>query len=331
MNSGPDIREIGEFGLIERIAGRFPGGAGVAIGIGDDAAAVEVSPGRLSLISTDMLVEGVHFDLSLCDPVSLGRKSLAVNLSDIAAMGGEPRHFLLSLAVPSTTNLDFLDNYILGMLQRAEEFGLTLIGGDTCASPDRLVLSVTVLGEQLREKVVRRSGARPGDHVCVTGTIGDSALGLLLLKKGEREGAAIARHLDPAPRVREGKALADATLPSAMIDVSDGLLADLGHILDSSLVGARIFRDSLPLSSHFREHFAAWTDESLSLALAGGEDYELLFTVDPESLPSVFSLLEKLGTPVAVIGSVTMERGLNVVDADGAKVSCLKKGYDHFS
>jgi thiamine-monophosphate kinase len=325
------LRDIGEFGLIGRIACRTSDGSGVVIGIGDDAAAFQTPSGRLSLITTDMLVEGVHFDLSLCDPVSLGRKAVAVNLSDMAAMGGDPRHFLLSLAIPSATTLDFLDDCTGGMLQRAEEFGVGLIGGDTCSSPDRLVISITLLGDQFPEKIVRRRGARPGDRVCVTGTVGDSAFGLELLKKGEREGPAVRRHLDPTPRVREGKALADALLPSAMIDLSDGLLADLGHILDCSSVGARVHLDSLPLSRHFREHFSCIPGEFRSLALAGGEDYELLFTAPPEKMTAVFRLMEELGTPVAEIGVITEERKLSVIGADGAEITFGKMGYDHFS
>jgi thiamine-monophosphate kinase len=331
LRNGSNLRELGEFGFIERIAGRIPAGAGVAVGIGDDAAAIEPVSGRLGLVTSDMMVEGVHFDLSFCDPVSLGKKALAVNLSDIAAMGGEPRYFLLSMAVPASLSLDFLDDCIRGMLQRAEEFGVTLIGGDTCSSPDRIVLSITVLGDQLAERIVRRSGARPGDRVCVTGTVGDSALGLELLRKGKLAGPAAARHLDPAPRVREGRALAEAGIPSAMIDISDGLLADLGHILDLSSVGASLRTAELPLSSYFRTSFPDADEEALSMALTGGEDYELLFTAPPEKIPAAFALMEKFGAPLAVIGTITTERSLAVIGADGELLHIRGKGYDHFS
>jgi len=331
LRNATNLSELGEFGFIKRIAGCITAGAGVALGIGDDAAAIEPVPGRLCLVTSDMMVEGVHFDLSFCDAVSLGKKALSVNLSDIAAMGGEPRQFLLSLAVPPSLSLDFLDDFIQGMLQRAGEFGVLLIGGDTCSSPDRMVLSVTVLGDQLPERIVRRSGARPGDRVCVTGTVGDSALGLELLRKGTREGVAVARHLDPTPRVREGRTLAEAGIPSAMIDISDGLLADLGHILDLSSVGALLHTDKLPLSSHFLAHFPVADQASLSMALAGGEDYELLFTAPPEKIPAALALMEKLGTPVAVIGTITAEQGLVVRGPDGEEFPVRGKGYDHFS
>jgi len=325
------LKSLGEFGLIDRIARCVTNGAGVALGIGDDAAAVACSTGNLSLITTDMLVEGVHFDLSLCDGFSLGKKSLSVNLSDIAAMGGTPRHFLLSMAIPPSSNLALLDDVIRGMMQRATEFGVNLIGGDTCSSPDRLVLSLTVLGEQLPEKIVRRSGAVPGDNVCVTGTVGDSALGLQLLKKGERDGFLISRHLDPTPRVREGRALADEGIPSAMIDLSDGLLADLQHILDSSSAGARLRLADIPLSPHFLARFPAMDNEARAMALSGGEDYELLFTVPHSRMPGLYSLMREVGTPFAVIGSVTETKGLSVVDNEGNELPLRKKGFDHFS
>lgn len=331
MTDGEELRKLGEFGLIDRIARQLSTGKGVVLGIGDDAAAFTPSPGLLSLITTDMLIEGVHFDLSFCDPLSLGKKALSVNLSDIAAMGGNPRYFLLSLAIPPAMALDFLDTCIKGMLQQAEQFGVSLIGGDTCSSSGPLVLTLTVLGEQSPAALVRRTGARPGDHVCLTGTIGDSALGLRLLQQGESQGIAIVRHLDPVPRVREGQALAEAAIPSSMIDLSDGLLADLGHILDLSSVGARIFSEKLPLSDTFREHFPTITEEALYLALAGGEDYELLFTVPPDKISKVFPLLDMLGTPAAVIGTITSERKLAVIGPDGREISLNRKGFDHFS
>lgn len=331
MKNRKDLKKLGEFGFIDRIAKHVQQGTGVILGIGDDAAAFSPSPGRINLITTDMLVEGIHFDLSLCDPLSLGRKALSVNLSDIAAMGGQPRFFLLSLAIPPTIDLDFLDRCIEGMLQRANQFGVTLIGGDTCSSRDSLVLTITALGEQYPDRIIRRSGARPGDRICVTGTIGDSALGSRLLRQGQQEGNAVLRHLDPVPRVAEGKALADAAIPTAMIDLSDGLLADLGHILELSSVGARIDAEAAPLSEEFRQHFPTLTEDALALAFAGGEDYELLFTVPPEKLQHIEPLLEKQATSVTVIGTITADRNLVVTGADGRELSPASKGFNHFS
>ena len=325
------LREIGEFGLIGRISSRVDDGVGVRIGIGDDAAAAEPTPGRWLLVTSDMLLEGVHFDLSYTDPYRLGRKSLAVNLSDVAAMGGEPRHFLLSLAVPSGLSVEFLDRFTEGMLDLAREHGITLMGGDTCRSSCGLVISVTLHGEQVPELVVRRGGARPGDIVFVTGTIGDSALGLELLRRGERQGWAVDRHLDPTPRVRAGLALAEARLCSAMIDVSDGLAADLGHILDLSGVGARVELGRLPLSPSFRKLASRVTPDPSLLALTGGEDYELLFTVPAGRSEEIAPLLAETGLAATPIGEITAARGLTVVDPDGREVSVARGGYNHFA
>jgi thiamine-monophosphate kinase len=324
------LEELGEFGLIERIAGRLSRQAGVKIGIGDDAAAIVPAPGLVTLITTDMLVEGVHFDLALSGPVTLGRKSLAVNLSDIAAMGGIPRHFLLSLAIPESVSVEFLDAFIDGILERGDEFGVNLIGGDTCSSRKGLVISVTVMGEQLPDLIVRRSGARPGDLICVTGTLGDAALGLALLKAGIRDGVAITRHQDPLPRVREGMKLAEAGLPSAMIDISDGLLADLGHILDLSGVGARLYLEKLPLSGYYREKQPLFEEDPFLFPLSGGEDYELLFTIRPDKIIAVQTVLMETGTRTAVIGEITTSGGMDLRTPAGSEYSPEKRGYNHF-
>jgi thiamine-monophosphate kinase len=325
------LDELGEFGLIERIAARVSPGADVTIGIGDDAAAVVPTPGLLILTTSDMLVEGIHFDLAYCDPLTLGRKSLAVNLSDIAAMGGKPRWFLLSLALPRELHCEFLDSFIDGMLQLAGEFDVTLIGGDTCASGAGVVISITVLGEQRSELVVQRRGARPGDLIFVTGTLGDASLGLELLRHGKRENLPIKRHLDPSPRVREGAALACAGLPTAMIDLSDGLLADLGHILDNSGVGARLEVGRLPLSGSFLEYSATLPGDPLLFPLAGGEDYELLFTAPASKDTAVREILAQLSTQVTVIGAITSAIGITAFAPDGADYSALRRGYNHFA
>jgi len=325
------LKELGEFGLIGRIAAKVPQRGGVKIGIGDDAAAIEPGEGLLTLITTDMLLEGIHFDLSLCDPLTLGRKSLSVNLSDIAAMGGIPRHFLLSLAVPKYISVDFLDGFIEGVLERGDQFGVALIGGDTSSSQTGLVISVTVIGEQSPGLIVKRCGARPGDLIYVTGTLGDAALGLALLKAGIRDSAATVRHLDPLPRVCEGKMLAEAGIPTAMIDISDGLLSDLGHILDLSGVGARLYLEQLPLSDDYRERQSLLPGDPLLLPLTGGEDYELLFTSPPGKKSAVHSVLNETGTQCVVIGEITACGGLSLFTASGSEYFVKDKGYDHFS
>lgn len=325
-----DLRSLGEFGLIDRIAARISPLQGVRRGIGDDAAAVEPSTGRIQLMTSDMLLEGVHFDLSYTPPELLGRKSLAVNLSDIAAMGGDPRWFLLSLALPSSLSLEFVDRFVTGLLSMADEHHVALIGGDTCSSRSGLVINIALVGEQHPERVTYRTGARPGDLVCVTGTVGDSGLGLLQLRAGITDGGAVSRHLDPAPRCATGKALAEAGIPTAMIDLSDGLLADLGHILKLSAAGARIVTELVPLSSHFREAALRFAEDPLHLAMTGGEDYELLLTLPPDRLDDADSLALETGVPLTVIGEITSEPGLSVRDRDGKSHDAAIRGFSHF-
>lgn len=324
-----NLRSLGEFGLIGRIASQVVKGEGVSCGIGDDAASLEPTPGTLQLITSDMLLEGVHFDLAYTPPELLGRKSLAVNLSDMAAMGGRPRWFLLSLGIPESIQLDFLDSFVKGLLEIGAEYGVALVGGDTCSSRGGLVVSITLIGEQSPDKVAYRRGARPGDFVCVTGTVGDSALGLAELRGGLRRGHAVDRHLDPVPRCSEAMLLTEAQLPTAMIDISDGLLADLGHILEQSGVGARVDAGRIPRSAHFCEAAPGFTDDPMQLALAGGEDYELLFTVAPERWPEVEKCLQGR-LQVTVVGEITVDKALHVVAADGSPYRPGSSGFSHF-
>jgi thiamine-monophosphate kinase len=321
------LAELGEFGLIDRIADKVAPSSSVPLGIGDDAAALLPTPGNLTLITCDMLLEGVHFDLSFCDPQSLGRKSISVNLSDLAAMGAKPRHLLLGIALPTQISLEFLDRFMAGVMEQAERFGATLVGGDTCASKGGVAISITALGEQRPELVLKRGGASVGDLVYVTGTVGDAAAGLAELRRGIREGALVARQLDPQPRVQAGVALAEAGLASAMIDVSDGVLADLGHICELSGVGARLDLSRLPLSEEYR---ALRLEDPYAMALSGGEDYELLFCVPDRKGAQVEALLREVGLRVSRIGEITAGGGIALVDAQGGCYTPRERGFDHF-
>lgn len=321
------LAELGEFGLIDRIADKVAASSSVPLGIGDDAAALLPTPETLTLITSDMLLEGVHFDLSFGDPQSLGRKSLSVNLSDLAAMGAKPRHFLLSIALPRELSLEFMDGFMSGLLEQAERFGVTLVGGDTCASKGGLAISITALGEQRPERVVKRSGAAAGDLIYLTGTVGDAAAGLRELRAGVRGGFLVARQLDPQPRVAAGVALAEAGLASAMIDVSDGVLGDLGHICERSGVGARLDLARLPLSEEYRATSGA---DPYALALSGGEDYELLFCVPKGRGGEMEALVAGLGLTATRIGEIVEGSGLQLIDADGGAYLPALRGFDHF-
>lgn len=327
----------GEFGLIERIRKlSFQKTLSARVGIGDDAAAWKISASHIALATTDLLVEDVHFDLSYTDYYSLGWKSAAVNLSDIAAMGGTPRFCLTALAIPAGIPeeriLDFYRGF--GALLRAEK--TSLIGGDTCSSRDRFFISVTALGEARRSQIVTRAGARPGDRIFVTGPLGDSAAGMEILKKGRRghgakgggrnAGRLVEKHLRPVPRVEWGRKIARSGCASAMIDISDGLSSDLSHICRQSGVGADIVSSLVPMSGSLAEAAFRLSKPALQYALDGGEDYELLFTVSASRV----SRLRALKLPVTEIGAITRGKRIHLVNGEGKKSELHPAGYDHF-
>jgi thiamine-monophosphate kinase len=324
------LTDIGEFGLIKAISQIAEKGEGVVMGVGDDAAVLRPSPGMVLLVTADLLLEGVHFTLAFSDPYWLGRKAVSVNLSDIAACGGRPKAFLVSLAVPPETTVAAVQALYKGMMEQASMYGCSLIGGDTSRGTEWMI-SLTLIGEAEEEKVVYRRWARQGDWVFVTGTLGDAALGLKQLKNGIKEGYLVERHRNPTARVKEGAEIARQGLASAMIDISDGLIADLGHILEQSGVGAQVHLPQLPLSVQFREQVKRYYDNPYLLALAGGEDYELLFTVPPERVEAIKRLAQELGTPMTMIGEITgAADGVMLIGADGRKVHVEQKGHDHF-
>ena len=298
------LQDLGEFKLIDRIRQQVVNGAGVHRGIGDDAAVVSLPDGHHLLTSTDLLIEDIHFRHAWTDCEALGHKAVAVNLSDIAAMGGTPRYLYLGLACPGTTALADIDAFLKGALSEAERHNVTLVGGDTCRSPGPWMISVTVEGSALAHQAIGRDGAQHGDLIMVSGTLGDSALALHLLRNGiEPEPALLARHHKPTAQVELGRLLGELRLANAMIDISDGLASDLEHILHASKVDGLIEEDKLPLSQDFRRRIDA--EPALRrLALYGGEDYELLFTVAPEKATEVASLCAKLKLPITSIGFI---------------------------
>jgi thiamine-monophosphate kinase len=324
------LSEIGEFGLIKAISVIAYKGAGVVMGVGDDAAVLTSSPNKVFLVTTDLLLEGVHFSLEFTDYHSLGRKAAGVNLSDIAACGGKPTAFLVSLAIPPETDAASIKALYKGMVEQARTYGVPLVGGDTSRG-EQLMISVTFIGEVEERNCVYRHGAKHGDRIFVTGTLGDSALGLKMLKNGVKEGYPVQCHLDPTPRVKEGSEIARRGLATAMIDVSDGLIADLGHILEASGVGAQVHLPQLPLSAPYREHINSYYKNPYLLALAGGEDYELLFTASEGRPEAIKKLAEELGTPITMIGEIVeASAGVTIVGPDGKKFPVEQRGHNHF-
>jgi len=325
------LSELGEFGFIDRIRESVPSSRDVKVGIGDDCAATVVPSGHLLLTTNDLLIEGVHFRREWTDIRLLGRKSVSVNISDIAAMGGTPTTLFLGLGIPPGLPVEELQLFMEGFLEAATEHGAHLAGGDTCRSPNALYISVTAHGTVPEGEIIRRNGAAPGDAIYVTGTLGDSALALKALGASLPPEPYLAqRHHDPTPRTALGKALGRAALPTAMIDISDGLLADLQHILDASGVGGIVEEEFLPLSPPFIRSLNE-APELIDLALSGGEDYELLFTAPQNKTTLVSELAEKEGIRITRIGSiVTSEDGLTVKTRNGILRSIESKGFNHF-
>ncbi len=301
-----ELGELGEFGLIEEIGRSFSAPERV-LGIGDDCAVIPQRGGVDTLVSSDMLVEGSHFLTEDIGPYRLGWKSAAVNLSDIAAMGGRPTATFLSFALPPRLGAEWVREFIRGYRDISLKFNCPLLGGDTTSTPDRMSICVTVLGECPHGAARLRSCAREGDLVCVSGPLGDSAAGLrIIVEKIERDTVAktlVERHYLPTPRVDEGLALSATYGVHAMMDISDGIGSDLRHILEASGVGAEIDPAALPLSDELKTVCARRSWDPVELAACGGEDYELLFTVTPEAERS-------LRIPHFVIGRIISGSGI---------------------
>ncbi len=345
----PALAALGEFGLIDLIRRRIQHrSTGMVLGIGDDAAVLAPEGDGELLVTTDMLLEGVHFQRRWGRPQDLGRKALAVNVSDIAAMGGHPQHALLGLAIPADgPSLAELEAMLAGLEEEAERFGVTLVGGDTCGSRSGLVLAVTLLGRVAGGRALRRSGAKPGDSLWVTGWLGASAAGLLALQQGFRPAArwpadvprpgwlgageetaiqtAIQAHLTPVPRLRAGQALVGCA--SAMIDVSDGVASDAGHLATESQVRVRVLATQIPIHPGVLVMARLTGRDSLDLALRGGEDYELLFTAATDPRPVLSAVAP--GLLVTRIGEVATGPGTPIlVHADGRE-EILAGGFNH--
>ncbi|NKE69380.1 thiamine-phosphate kinase [Candidatus Manganitrophus noduliformans] len=328
-----DLRQLGEFGLIDRIQKRFPPPASTVLGIGDDAAAILPSKKQHLLLTTDTLIEGVHFDPAFSTFQEVGYKSVMVNVSDIAAMGGTPRYILISLGLTGRQRVEAIDQLYKGIERASRETGLDLIGGNIAFSTGPFFISPTVVGEIPKKEMVTRAGAGEGDHLYVTGTLGDAAAGLALLKKGidtKLFGRLTRRYRAPQARWREGRLLAKARIPSAMIDLSDGLSSDLSHLMERSGLGAEIDAAEIPLSAPLQRAALQMGVDSIEYALNGGEDYELLFSV-PERKLKKLELMIKNGLIKAYrIGKMAPRRtGLMLINPSGRRRALAPGGWDH--
>lgn len=336
--TGPSLRDVGEFGFIDRVRRRFGGPVRPGeIGIGDDAAVLPSPRGKV-VLSTDLLVEGTHFDLRYFIPEELGWRALSANLSDLAAMGASPVCYLAALSAPPDAPVKLLEGVFRGMARAARTTGIRLMGGDTCRG-EKIVLSLTVMGKVRADRAATRTGARPGDILFVTGEPGWSHLGLRLLARGRprkpsgwmRE--AMRRHLTPVARCEEGEGAAGCGAVSAMIDLSDGLLPDLSHLLAPGGMGAILNEKAFRLSPGFRKAAAELGEDPLAAFLAGGEDYELLMAVRPHRYGAFRRASRKFPAGAFPIGVVTRKGGVRVHRADGSWLEGpdLPRGFSHFS
>lgn len=328
------MKRPGEFDLIAKYFAPLAAGMPGALGLGDDAAIITPAPGREIVTTVDALTEGVHF-LPDDPPGDIARKMLRCNLSDLAAMGARPIGYLMTTALNDRVDEAWLAAFVAGLAQDQREFGIGLLGGDTTSTPGLLSLTVTAFGDVPAGRALRRNGSRAGDLVMVSGTIGDGALGLLASRgelgtrdKQDRD-ALIERYRLPQPRLKLGVALLERNLATAALDVSDGLVADLGHICEQSHLAATIHSAKVPLSDAARRVVSADPAKFL-LCLTGGDDYELVFTIDPMKRKAVLELGDELNLPVTEIGETRGGQGVTVFDLEGLPSPLDRTGWKHF-
>jgi thiamine-monophosphate kinase len=345
-----DLSSIGELGLIRRIAElvdtRAVDGdvsANLVRGIGDDAAVFRPGPGNLQLLTTDALIEGVHFDLTYTSMKHLGWKSVVASISDIAAMAGEPRYALVALAIPQKISVEMAEEFYRGAAFACKKHGGLIVGGDTAASLDGMMVTVAMTGEVSPEKVRYRSGAKPGDYLCVSGHLGASVAGLKVLQREKARFAAsgdatfrpnldpyrevLEKHLMPTPRTDLAKIFAHEIDVNALIDISDGLASEVGHLCEQSNTGAAVWEHNLPLIAATQHVAGEFAESPTEYALFGGEEYELLFSISEAE----FAKLERLSNDVTVVGRVTKkEQGIRWVKESGEELPMEPGGWNHF-
>ncbi len=336
LDGSQTIKALGEFGLIARLTAGLESRPDVLTGVGDDCAVLDLGGEQVLLATCDAQLDGEHFLRRTATPEQIGRRAMAVNLSDIASMGGWPRYALVSLLLPADLPTAFMDGVYAGLRAEAEQYGAVIVGGNITGSAT-FGIDITLLGQARRGQALLRSGARPGDALLMTGSLGAAAAGLHLLLHPEIDAPAsvaaplVAAQLAPAPRVPEGRLLALSGVVTAMLDISDGLAADLGHLCERSGVGARLDEAALPIPAAARAAAQLVGQSALDWALFGGEDYQLLLTAPPDAVPRlVKTLWIATGTPLTVIGDIRPpEAGLTLQAQDGSTNPLPARGWDH--
>ncbi len=339
MSKQATVAEIGEFGLIDRIQHILPTAKhnDLILGIGDDTAIIRLDSKRVMFVTCDIQVENQHFRLENTTTYQLGRRAMAVNLSDIAAMGGNPTFALISLGFPRTILLEDFDSLFAGMKDELSEFDVAVIGGNLSHSESGLIIDITLMGEAAQSEYLTRSGAQPGDKIFVTGNLGNSGAGFQVLQKfgtkfPQQYERFVNAHLQPKARVAFGQKLAHSKLATAMIDVSDGIASDLNHICEMSKVGAEIRQSKLPADHELHSIIEFSGKNFTELTMHSGEDYELLFTVKPDTaLQKLQSISVETGIPVTEIGTILPKgSGYYLINEKNQKQKIQPSGWDHF-
>ena len=326
-----ELEQVGEFGLIDLIKGKvFSKGKEVILGIGDDAAVLKSNKNRLQLLTTDTLVEKVHFDLRYFPLGAIGWKGMVANLSDIAAMGGIPKGAVVTLGVNNRFKVEQILSIFSGISKVARKFGCPVVGGDIVFSPQHLFVSIAILGEAKRENITKRTGAKTGDLIAVTGDLGGSLAGLKYLKKNKKPHLSLTKKfLYPLPCLRESQLITRFLRPKAMIDISDGLVSELYHLIVENKLGANIYEENIPVSKVVFKIAKGDKKKALSYALNSGEEYELLFTFDGTRINQFRKISKKI--KIKIIGEVVEKsKKIRLIDAFGRWRSLSFKGYTHF-
>ena len=318
-----------ELSVLKELQSRFISGSDdVVIGIGDDCAAVKNGE-VLTLYSSDTVVEGIHFSTTYMTYREISKKAVSASVSDIAAMGGRPNYYLSTIGISKCTEENQIDELLDGFEEASKQYGIELIGGNITTS-EKLFIDITVIGESTLNNVVKRSGACVGDLIYVTGTLGDSAKGLELLRSAGKQGDEylLNKHIDPIARINVGASIGVHGIATSMIDISDGFLIDLERITLAHGKGADIFTDKLPLSKNYTESFNS-EEDPLFNALSGGEDYELLFTSNESMREKIKNLIDELDVDISEIGIVTDNKKINLYGNDDEILEYGKKGFVH--
>ncbi|KPL05512.1 MAG: hypothetical protein AMJ73_00515 [candidate division Zixibacteria bacterium SM1_73] len=325
------IDQIGEFGLIDLIKGRtLSKDKSVLVNIGDDAAVIKPSKGKLLIFTTDTLMEKVHFDLRYFTFEQIGWKAMVANLSDIAAMGGLPKFALVTIGLPKSVSVENVISIYDGMTAIAKRYKCKVVGGDTFFSPKGILVSIALLGEVEKSFLVKRSGAKKDDVICVTGDLGEGQAGLELLRKSPRKKSSFVRkHLNPLPRIDEARTLVKNLKINSMIDISDGLSSELFHLTQESNLGAKIYEERIPISSKCKKAGDLLKKSPLLWALSSGEEYELLFTINKRELHKLEKVKKRI--KVSLIGEmVKRKEGVVLQEKSGKKRELKKTGFEHF-